>query len=89
MRPVARGIIDPQEPDSGPRGGGAQVVDFLPVGLDRRLLPGSSTAVNYALQQNLIRRKIDVAKLFDDTTRAPRRATIGPDRAIGSRQFSL
>ena len=71
------------------RGGGAQVVDFLPVGLDRRLPPGSSTAVNYALQQNLIRRKIDVAKLFDDTTRAPRRATIGPDRAIGSRQFSL
>jgi hypothetical protein len=39
------------------------VVDFLPVGLDRRLSPRSRTAVNYALQQNLIRRKIDVVKL--------------------------
>ena len=28
--------------------------------------------VNYALQQNLIPRKIDVTQLFDDTTRALR-----------------
>jgi hypothetical protein len=41
------------------------------------------------LQQNLIPRKIDVTELFDGSTRALRPSTIGPDRAIGSRQFSL
>jgi hypothetical protein len=47
------------------------------------------TTVNYALQQNLIRPKIDVTELFDGLTRALRPQLIGPDRAIGSRQFSL
>jgi hypothetical protein len=32
------------------------------------LPPGSNTIVNYALQQNLIPRKIDVAELLDGAT---------------------
>jgi len=31
-----------------------------------------NTIINYALQQNLIPRKIDVEELFDSTTRALR-----------------
>jgi len=44
---------------------------FLPFGFEA-CRPGLSTIVNYALQQNLIPRKIDVTVLFDDTTRALR-----------------
>jgi hypothetical protein len=32
--------------------------------------PGLQTVINYALQQSLIPRKIDVEELFDATTRA-------------------
>ena len=64
------------------------MVDVLPVAFEA-CRPGLSTIVNYALQQNLIPRKIDVTEPFDDTTRALLPSTIGPDRAIGSRQFSL
>ncbi len=46
-------------------------IDFPPFGFEA-CRPGLSTIVNYALQQNLIPRKIDVTQLFDDTTRALR-----------------
>jgi 4,5-dihydroxyphthalate decarboxylase len=49
-----------------PRGGGP---DFLPFGFEA-CRPALATIVNYALQQNLIPRKIAVEDLFDDTTRA-------------------
>jgi 4,5-dihydroxyphthalate decarboxylase len=44
-------------------------IDFLPFGLEG-CRPALQTIVNYALQQNLIARKITVDELFDDTTRA-------------------
>jgi 4,5-dihydroxyphthalate decarboxylase len=52
-------------------------IDFLPFGFEA-CRPGLSTVVNYALQQNLIPRKIDVTELFDDTTRALRPSTCRP-----------
>jgi 4,5-dihydroxyphthalate decarboxylase len=47
----------------------AGAIDFLPFGLEA-CKPALETIVNYSLQQKLIGRKIDVAELFDDTTRA-------------------
>jgi len=44
-------------------------IDFLPFGFEA-CRPGLQTVINYALQQNLIPQKIEVADLFDDTTRA-------------------
>jgi hypothetical protein len=64
------------------------MVDFPPSAA-RPAAWGLGTTVNYALQQNLIPPKIDVTELFDGLTRALRPQLIGPDRAIGSRQFSL
>src|SRR5262245_467087 len=49
----------------------AGAIDFLPFGFDG-CRPGLATIINYALQQNLIARKIDVEELFDDTTRSLR-----------------
>jgi len=46
-------------------------IDFLPFGFEA-CRPGLRTIVNYALQQNLMQRKIDVTELLDDTTRALR-----------------
>ncbi len=46
-------------------------IDFLPFGFDA-CRPALATIINYALQQNLIPRKIAVEDLFDDTTRALR-----------------
>lgn len=46
----------------------AGAIDFLPFGLEA-CRPALETVIQYALQQNLIARKIDVAELFDDTTR--------------------
>jgi 4,5-dihydroxyphthalate decarboxylase len=43
-------------------------IDFLPFGLEA-CRPGLRTIIDYALQQSLIPRKIDVDELFDDTTR--------------------
>ncbi len=51
---------------AGPKAGS---IDFLPFGLEA-CRPALSTIINYALQQNLIPQKIEVADLFDDTTRA-------------------
>jgi 4,5-dihydroxyphthalate decarboxylase len=44
-------------------------IDFLPFGLDA-CRSGLQAIINFALQQNLITRKIAVEELFDDTTRA-------------------
>jgi 4,5-dihydroxyphthalate decarboxylase len=49
----------------------AGAIDFLPFGL-KGCRPALNAIVNYALQQNLIPRKIDVEELFDDTTRSLR-----------------
>lgn len=49
----------------------AGAIDFLPFGLEG-CRPALDTIINYALQQNLIARKIDVEELFDTTTRALR-----------------
>ena len=43
-------------------------IDFLPFGFEA-CRPGLQTIINYALQQSLIPRKIDVEELFDATTR--------------------
>jgi 4,5-dihydroxyphthalate decarboxylase len=43
-------------------------IDFLPFGLEA-VRPGVETVIKYALQQNLIPRKISFEELFDDTTR--------------------
>ena len=64
------------------------MVDLLPFGCEA-CRQGLATVVNYALQQNLIPRKIDVTELSDAAARALRPSSIGPDRAIGTRQFSL
>ena len=42
-------------------------IDFLPFGL-AACRPALQTIINYALQQSLIPRKIDVDDLFDETT---------------------
>jgi 4,5-dihydroxyphthalate decarboxylase len=47
----------------------AGAIDFLPFGL-AACRPALQTIINYALQQSLIPRKIDVEELFDDTARA-------------------
>ncbi len=47
----------------------AGAIDFLPFGFDA-CRPALQTIVKYALQQNLIPRKIDVEDFFDNTTRA-------------------
>jgi 4,5-dihydroxyphthalate decarboxylase len=44
-------------------------IDFLPFGLNA-CRPALQTVIDYALQQRLIPRKIEVENLFDDTTRA-------------------
>jgi 4,5-dihydroxyphthalate decarboxylase len=44
-------------------------IDFLPFGVEA-CRPALQTIVNYAWQQGLIPRKLDVDELFDDTTRA-------------------
>jgi 4,5-dihydroxyphthalate decarboxylase len=49
----------------------AGAIDFLPFGFEG-CRPGLNTIINYALQQNLIPRKIDVEELFDETTRGLR-----------------
>jgi 4,5-dihydroxyphthalate decarboxylase len=46
-------------------------IDFLPFGFEA-CRPALQTVINYALQQSLIPRKIDVEELFDATTRALR-----------------
>ena len=46
-------------------------IDFLPFGFEA-CRPGLQTVINYALQQSLIPRKIDIEELFDATTRALR-----------------
>jgi 4,5-dihydroxyphthalate decarboxylase len=43
-------------------------IDFLPFGAEA-CRPALQTVINYAWQQGLIPRKIDVEELFDDTTR--------------------
>ena len=43
-------------------------IDFLPFGL-AACRPALQTIIDYALQQSLIPRKIDVDDLFDETTR--------------------
>jgi len=43
-------------------------IDFLPFGVSA-CRPALQTVITYALQQSLIPRKIEVAELFDDTTR--------------------
>ena len=45
----------------------AGTIDFLPFGFDA-CRPALQTIVKYALQQNLIPRKIDVEEFFDDAT---------------------
>ena len=42
-------------------------IDFLPFGL-AACRPALQTIIDYALQQSLIPRKIDVDDLFDETT---------------------
>jgi 4,5-dihydroxyphthalate decarboxylase len=44
-------------------------IDFLPFGLNA-CWGALQTIINYALQQRLIPRKLEVEELFDDTTRA-------------------
>ncbi len=52
------------------KGGGTPgEIDFLPFGV-AACRPALETIINYAWQQNLIPRKIEVAELFDGTTRA-------------------
>jgi hypothetical protein len=46
-------------------------IDFLPFGFEA-CRPALQTVIDYALQQSLIPRKIDVEELFDATTRALR-----------------
>jgi hypothetical protein len=46
-------------------------IDFLPFSFEA-CRPDLPTVINYALQQSLIPRKIDVEELFDATTRALR-----------------
>jgi hypothetical protein len=43
-------------------------IDFLPFGFTA-CRPALQTVINYALQQSLIPREIDVAELFDANTR--------------------
>jgi 4,5-dihydroxyphthalate decarboxylase len=46
-------------------------IDFLPFSFEA-CRPDLPTVINYALQQSLIPRKIDVEELFDATTRVLR-----------------
>jgi 4,5-dihydroxyphthalate decarboxylase len=46
-------------------------IDFLPFGIEA-CRPALQTIINYALQQNIILRKIALEELYDDTTRALR-----------------
>ena len=63
------------------KGGGTPgEIDFLPFGV-AACRPALETIINYAWQQNLIPRKIEVAELFDGTTRALERR-IDSDRIL-------
>ena len=44
-------------------------IDFLPFGVEA-CRPALQTIIDYAVQQSLIPRKVEVEELFDDTTRA-------------------
>jgi len=63
-------------------------IDFLPVGFEA-CRPGLSTIVNYALQQNLMQQKSTLRSCSTTPPARSGRKPVGPDRAIGSRQFSL
>jgi 4,5-dihydroxyphthalate decarboxylase len=44
-------------------------IDFLPFGVEA-CRPALQTIINYARQQSLVPRKLEVEELYDDTTRA-------------------
>jgi 4,5-dihydroxyphthalate decarboxylase len=58
-----------KSPTAGSDEAGAAKIDLLPFGFEA-CRPALETVVAYALQQSLIPRKIDVAELFNATTRA-------------------
>jgi 4,5-dihydroxyphthalate decarboxylase len=66
VREVYRLLARGKAAAGGPAPG---AIDFLPFGFDA-CRPALQTVINYALQQNLIGRKIEVEELYDDTTRA-------------------
>jgi 4,5-dihydroxyphthalate decarboxylase len=66
VREIYRLLLRSKEAAGLPKAG---AIDFLPFGLEA-VRPGVQTVIDYALQQNLIPRKISFAELFDDTTRA-------------------
>jgi 4,5-dihydroxyphthalate decarboxylase len=66
VKEVYRLLVAGKAAAGAPKGG---AIDFLPFGLEA-CRPGLQTVINYALQQNLMPRKISVEELFDDTTRA-------------------
>jgi 4,5-dihydroxyphthalate decarboxylase len=65
VREVYRLLLRGKAAAGAPKSG---AIDFLPFGFEA-VRPAVQTVVNYALQQNLIPRKISVEELFDDTTR--------------------
>jgi 4,5-dihydroxyphthalate decarboxylase len=65
MQEVYRLLAQGKKAAGLPRAG---EIDFLPFGLEA-CRPALRTIIDYALQQSLIPRKIDVDELFDDTTR--------------------
>jgi 4,5-dihydroxyphthalate decarboxylase len=66
VKEIYRILLQGKKAAGLPRAG---AIDFLPFGLTA-CRPALQTIINYALQQSLIPRKIDVEELLDDTTRA-------------------
>jgi 4,5-dihydroxyphthalate decarboxylase len=66
IREVYRLLVRGKAAGGGPKPG---AIDFLPFGHEA-CRPALQTVINYALQQNLMPRKISVEELYDDTTRA-------------------
>jgi 4,5-dihydroxyphthalate decarboxylase len=66
VREIYRLLAQGKKAAGGPASG---AIDFLPFGFEA-CRPALQTVIDYALQQNLIERKITVAELYDDTTRA-------------------
>jgi 4,5-dihydroxyphthalate decarboxylase len=66
VREIYRVLLAAKTAAGLPRAG---EIDFLPFGVEA-CLPALQTVINYAWQQNLIPRPIEVEELFDTTTRA-------------------
>jgi hypothetical protein len=66
VREIYRLLIRGKKAAQPPGTGG---IDFLPFGVEA-CKPALQVVAEYALQQSLIPRKIDIAELFDATTRS-------------------